>query len=111
MIRFIEYITCHAATIDFPVLFIICVNDIIKICPDECNIKMFADDTLVYVSNDSSKELEHKMNIAFHIIQQWLNVNKLKMNAEKTKYMIVRSIRKRDEVIPKRADGTQIERV
>jgi len=34
------------------------------------------------------------MNRAFLIIEQWMNVNKLKMNVEKTKYMIVRGIRK-----------------
>jgi len=38
-----------------PLLFIIYINDKIK-CPDECNIKMFADDTLIYVNSDSSKE-------------------------------------------------------
>jgi len=42
-----------------------------------------------------------------------MNVNKLKMNAEKTKYMIVRGIRKeqRGKIVPRCADGTQIERV
>jgi len=55
---------------------------------------MFADDTLIYVSADNSQELQNKMNRAFLIIKQWMNVNKLKMNAEKTKYMIVRGIRK-----------------
>jgi len=38
-----------------PLLFIIYINDVIKICPDECNIKMFADDTLIYVSGDKVK--------------------------------------------------------
>jgi len=42
-----------------------------------------------------------------------MNVNKLKMNAEKTKYMIVRDIRKeqKGEIVLRCADGTQIERV
>jgi len=42
-----------------------------------------------------------------------MNVNKLKMNAEKTKYMIVRDIRKeqRGEIILRCADETQSERV
>jgi len=53
---------------------------------------MFADDTLIYMNDGDSKELKHKMSMVFNIIEQWLNVNKLKMNAEKTKYM--KSIRK-----------------
>jgi len=74
---------------------------------------MFADDTLSYVST-SSEELQNKMNRAFLIIKQWMNVNKLKMNAEKIKYMIVRDIssfEQRGEIILRCADGTQIERV
>jgi len=65
------------------------------------------------VSGDGSEELQNKMNRAFLIIEQWMNVNKLKMNAEKTKYMIVRGIRKeqRGEIILRCADGTQMERV
>jgi len=29
-----------------PLLFIIYINDIIKVCSDKCNIKLFADDNL-----------------------------------------------------------------
>jgi len=74
---------------------------------------MFADDTLIYVSGDGSEELQNKMNRAFLIIEQWMNVNKLKMNAEKTKYMIVRGIRMelRGEIVLRCTDGTQVERV
>src|SRR5436190_13702128 len=32
-----------------PLLFIVYINDIVKACTNECNIKMFADDTLLYV--------------------------------------------------------------
>lgn len=30
-----------------PLLFIIYINDIINVCPEECSIKMFADDTII----------------------------------------------------------------
>jgi len=42
-----------------------------------------------------------------------MNINKLKMNASKTKYTIVRSIRKelRGNIILKYLDGIEIERV
>jgi len=41
----------------------------------------------------SNVELERKMNVIFNIVEMWMNTNKLKMNAGKTKYM-VRNIRK-----------------
>jgi len=48
---------------------------------------MFADDTLIYVSRESSADLKVKLNTAFNIIENWMNINKLKMNARKTKYI------------------------
>jgi len=74
---------------------------------------MFADGTLIYVSGNGSDELQNKMNRAFLMIKQWMNVNKLKMNAEKTKYVIVKDIGKeqRGETVLRYVEGTQIERV
>jgi len=53
------------------------------------------------------------MNMAFNIVEEWMNVNKLKMNAEKTKYMIVRNVRKelKANVILKCLSGNEIGRV
>lgn len=96
-----------------PLLFIIYINNIIKVCPEECSIKMFADDTLIYVTGVSSEELENKMSMAFSMVEEWMDVNKLKMNADKTKYMIIRSIRKElnGNIVLKCRDGTEIGRV
>jgi len=66
----------------------------VQICPEECNIKMFADDTIIYVRGGGSEEIEKKLNKVLLIVENWLNVNKLKMNASKTKFMIIRNIRK-----------------
>jgi len=46
------------------------------------------------MSGDDRKKLERKINVVFNIIEKWLSVNKSKMNAEKTKCMTVKSIRK-----------------
>jgi hypothetical protein len=72
---------------------------------------MFADDTLVYVSGECSAELEEKMNRVLNIVEEWLSVNKLKMNASKTKYMITRSVRKdqKGNIILRCLDGTELE--
>lgn len=67
----------------------------------------------MYVFGESSAELERKMNIVFNIIEEWMNINKLKMNAEKTKFMIVRSSRKelKGNIVLKCLDESVIERV
>lgn len=96
-----------------PLLFIIYINDIVKSCPKGCNIKLFADDTIVYVTGVSCEEIEQKMNRWFNVIEEWMNTNGLKLNASKTKYMVVRSVRRelRANITVKCMDGTPIEQV
>lgn len=55
---------------------------------------------MIYVSGESTKELNNKMNDVFYKIEKWMILNKLKLNVDKTKYMIVRSNSKevRDQV-------------
>lgn len=60
---------------------------------------------------ERSVELERKIKIAFAVVEEWTNVNKLKMNAGKTKFMIVKSVRKefKGNITLKCLDGTVIE--
>jgi len=66
---------CHTDILGL-LLFIVYINNIIKSCPEECNIKIFADDTLIYVMGESSARLERKMNIIINIREEWMNTNK-----------------------------------
>jgi len=95
------------------IVYNIYINDIVKICPEECDIKMFADDTIIHVKGGGSEEIEKKLNRVLLIVENWLNVNKLKIIASKTKFIIIRSIRKRfrRNVTLKCLDGTIIEQV
>ena len=52
-----------------PLLFTIYINDIVQICPEECNIKMFADDTIIYVKGGGSEEVEVKLNRVLPIVE------------------------------------------
>lgn len=45
-----------------PLLFTLYINDIVQICPEECSIKMFADDTITYIKGGGSAEVETKLN-------------------------------------------------
>lgn len=61
-----------------------------KVCPEKCN-KNVCCNTSMYIAGENNAQLKSKMNMAFNLVG-CMNTNKLKMNAEKTKYMIVRSI-------------------
>jgi hypothetical protein len=69
-------------------LFIIYINDLKKIC-SHIEINFFADDTLLYVAANNVKEAESIMQEEMARIYEWLCRNKLKLNASKTKMMIL----------------------
>lgn len=96
-----------------PLLIILYINDITKICSEESNVELFADDTLIYVTGESCEELNRKMNNVLQIIEKWMTLNKLKLNTEKTKYMIARNVRKeiRGNITVECTDRTILERV
>jgi len=81
-----------------PILFIVFINDIRKylteICKLNCRVQLFADDTVVYVEGDSSEDIEDKLNKILEAIEKWLYVNKLLLNINKTKFMILKNKRK-----------------
>lgn len=73
-----------------PLLFIIYVNDIHKVL-NRCFVNLFADDTLISVSGKNIKEIIEILNNELIALYDWLCKNRLKLNTEKTKCMIVGS--------------------
>jgi hypothetical protein len=53
------------------------------------NVNLFADDTLLCVACDTIEETVDKMNEDLSSIYSWLCSNKLSLNIEKTKAMII----------------------
>jgi hypothetical protein len=67
-------------TVIGPFLFILYINDIIK-SVRFAKMSLFADDTLMTISGDNLTDLTTKLN-------QEMNYNKLKLNVEKSKFMV-----------------------
>lgn len=67
-------------------LFIIYINDMPNIL-EQCQIILYADDTLIYTEGDSSEECHNNMVNDINNINIWLKKNKLKLNETKTKIM------------------------
>jgi len=97
-------------TVIGPLLFILYINDIVQSVLSS-NVLLFADDTLITISGDSSEEVQRKLNTDLALVYKWLNINKLKLNVDKTKCMIItnKNIQK-DEIIIN-IGGATIERV
>lgn len=71
-----------------PLLFILYINDLVN-CLKYCSVKLFADDTLLYVTvNDLElgvRNVNEDLSRLFGVICQ----NELKLNVDKTKVMII----------------------
>lgn len=74
-------------------LFPIIIYDICKLIDSqsEINMSLFADDTAIYIATHDLKYGETKMNEMLLKVQDYLRTNKLKINTNKTKFMIIRN--------------------
>ena len=66
--------------------FLVYVNDV-QNAMDDCNIKLYADDTVLYQSGISSRVTAAKLQASLDIFVRWCSVNKLTINIKKTKTM------------------------
>ena len=70
-----------------PLLFLIFINDM-PLSSMKLIIKLFADDSLLFVSGKNLDEIKSILNEELPKIENWFLSNKLTINASKTEYMI-----------------------
>ena len=70
-----------------PLLFLIYVNDIASRCPLG-NIRLFADDTNVFVENENLDQLYENAKTILDYLYKWFKVNKLTVNSKKSSFTI-----------------------
>ena len=71
-----------------PILFLLFINDIDQSL-QTCICNMFADDVVIYSSHNNIDELTILLQNDIHSIHRWYTQNNLKVNAEKTKIMLL----------------------
>lgn len=70
-----------------PLLFSIFINDLPRCCT-ECDIHLYADDTVIYCSKHNISDINNLLQIDFDSVQQWLSYNKLILNKTKSYSML-----------------------
>lgn len=93
-----------------PLLFILYINDI-DTAIQYCKINLFADDTLLTFCSNNYKEAIDKINLDLSSLYKWLNQNLLKLNINKTKYMVIGKTIVNNTNLNVNIDNTTIERV
>lgn len=73
-----------------PLLFLIYINDF-HFCLKETNSGHFADDTYMLFGSKDLKSIETVMNAELKLVSNWLRLNKLSLNEDKTELIIFRS--------------------
>ena len=102
--QFVEMDNCRSSRIPIkcgvpqgsilgPLLYLIYVNDISNSCNG--NILSFADDTTLLMSNSHLQTLYAQVNQEINNLFTWFCANKLSLNANKTKYILIRPKQKR----------------
>lgn len=71
-----------------PLLFLVYMNDISCLSN---NIKLFADDTNVFLTGSNKADIENTANSVLSKISEWMTANKLTTNINKTCYTIFKS--------------------
>ena len=72
-----------------PLLFLIYINNIHN-SSEKLSFYLFADDTNLLYADTNLKSLEKTVNSELLKVSEWLNVNKLTLNAKKSNYVIFR---------------------
>jgi len=70
-------------------LFLLYINDITEVIFSDCSIRLFADDVLICAKRFSRQEINDKLNNQM-IRLKWLCINRLYLNINKTKVMLIR---------------------
>lgn len=79
-----------------PLLFLLFINDL----PLHTNVftDLYADDTTLYETNSSKKEIEVQLQKALSDLAQWCKLNGMVINMDKTKAMLVTTRQKRSRI-------------
>ena len=79
-----------------PLLFVIYINDLPSICPD-VHFILYADDANIIVTGTDLADIKTKINHLLIKLQEWVNLNSLKLNVKKTHYMIFSNAKNKKE--------------
>jgi ribonuclease P/MRP protein subunit RPP40 len=73
-----------------PLLFLLYYNDVVN-CVKHCHCKLFADDTMLFISGTNIEDMINKLNEDLETIFKYLCMNKLAVNAKKCQCLVIQN--------------------
>ena len=83
-----------------PLFFIIYVNDIINSNDSSVRFILFADDTNIFISADTTEELYKKANKVLDNLKKYIDANYLHINLKKSKFIHFKSSKAKPVIYP-----------
>ena len=93
-----------------PLLFLLYINDLPNSVSGE-RIKLFADDTNLFISASTISELEQNANLQISNLNKWLIANRLHLNIDKTCYSVFSPNKSISSTISLKINNSVINRV
>ena len=76
-----------------PLLFLLYINDLANVSEKLFSL-FFADDSNLFIAGRNPNELISELNTEIKLVTEWLTINKLSLNVDKTHYMLFRTKRR-----------------
>ena len=70
-----------------PLLFLLYIDDLPKIL-DHSQTSLYADDTVIYLSNSHASIANNMIQHDLNLLQSWCDMNKPSINCKQTKYCV-----------------------
>ena len=100
--------TRNAPSMMGPLLFLLYVNDLHK-CSSELYFHLFAEDTNIFLQDQNLECLELKLNEELDKLNQWLQLNRLSLNIDKTNFVIFHPPQRKIPSFNLKISGTPVE--
>ena len=75
-----------------PFLFLLYINDLANVSEKLFSL-FFADDSNLFITGRNPNEFISELNTEIKLVTEWLTINKLSLNVDKTHYMLFRTQR------------------
>ena len=84
---------------NYTILFLLYINDLVN-CSNLGNIRIFADDTSIFITGTDVTEILNTSEIAMSQIHKWFLANKLTLSTDKSCFIIFRTAQSQHNHIP-----------
>jgi hypothetical protein len=94
-----------------PLLFSIVINDLPSCLPETTDTTLYADDATLSERDHNLTQVERKLNVVAERCSKWTKANRMRINVDKTKVMLLTTKKMQENRLSVRMDGNVLDQV